>query len=181
MSLFNSDAEKQRKENLKNLEDRRLRLAEAFDQQGFRPEHMLLCSREDGSFAAMARHEGRFVLIDSPKFGEDGEFNVITRDEAPAYERQDIFEKGTGLNGAFGFGTKGASGFILHLDMGDGIPVLLPVISGRTSWMEVPYKKNPLLSKKRRRGNANVMWDFTPIYANDVEKIERLLLDFYLK
>ena len=181
MPLFNSDAEKQRKENLKSLEDRRLRLAEKLDQQGFRPEHMLLCSREDGSFAAMARHEGRFILIDSPRFGEDGEFTVITLDAPPAYERQDIFEKGTGLNGAFGFGTKGASGFILHLDIGEGLPVLIPVISGRNSWMEVSYKRNPLLSKKRRRGNANVMWDLTPIYLKDIEKIERMLLEYYLK
>ena len=181
MALFDTGAERQRKENLKIMEDRRIQFAEKLSRQGIRPERMIFFSREDGSFAAMARHEGRFILIDSPKFGEDGDFTVITRDNAPAYERQDILEKGTGLNGAFGFGTKGASGFILHLDVGEGLPVLIPVVSGRNSWMEVTYKRNPLLSRKRRRGNANVMWDFTPIYLNDVEKIEHMLLDYYLK
>ena len=181
MPLFLTEEEKKRRENLKILEDRRLRFAEKLEQQGFRPERMFLCSREDGTFVAMARQENRFILIDAPKFGAGGDFTVITLDAAPSYERQDIFEKGTGLNGAFGFGTKGASGFILHLDLGEGLPVLIPVISGRNSWMEVSYRKNPLLSRKRRRGNANAVWDFAPIYLNDVEKIDRMLLDHYLK
>ena len=180
MSLFSSDIEKQRRENLKRMEDGRLRLAEDLDRQGIRPERMFMCSREDGSFVALARHEDKFVLINSPKLDEDAEF-VVDIQDSPRYDREEIFEKGTGLNGAFGFGTKGAKGFNLSIITSDGLPVMVPVVFGRNSWLEVPYKKNPLLRTKRRRGNANVMWDLAPIYMNDVEKIERLLMEYYLK
>ena len=180
MALFSSDAERQRKENLKLLEDRRIRLAESLDQQGFRPERMLLCSREDGSFVALARHEGRFALIESPRFGEDADFTIDIQD-APRYERNEVFEPGTGLNGAFGFGTKGAKGFDLILFNSDGLPVKFPVVNGRNSWMEATYKKNPLLQTKRRRGDANVVWDFLPIQGGHVETIDKLLNEYYLK
>ena len=180
MPLFNSDAERQRKENLKLLEDRRIRLAENLNQQGFRPERMLFCSREDGSFVALARHEGRFALIDSPRFGEEADFMVDIQD-VPRYEREEVFEKGSGLNGVFGFGTKGCRGFNLFIITSEGMHVKVPVIYGRNCWLEVPYKKNPLLSLKRRRGNANVAWDLSPINNNDLDKIERMLFEYYLK
>ena len=180
MPLFNSDAEKQRKENLKLLEDRRLRFAERLDGQGICPERMLFCSREDGSFAALARHEGKLVLIDSPKFGTDEEFSIDLRD-APKYEYEEVFIQGSGLNGAFGFGEKGAKGFNLTITNHDGLNVLVPVVSGRNSWLEAPGRKNPLLKRKRRRGDANVMWDFIPIEPGQVKKIKSLLDEYYLK
>ena len=172
MSLFSSDSEKQRRENLKRMEDGRLRLAEDLDRQGLRPERMLLCSREDGSFVAMARHGGKFLLIESPRFGQEEDFTVDIQDAVPAYEREEVFEKGEGLNGAFGFGKKGCSGFNLHIITSGGLRACVPVVSSRNSWLEVPHRKNPLLSRKRRRGNANVAWDLAPILRNDVEKIE---------
>ena len=93
MPLFNSDVERQRKENLKLLEDRRIRFAEKLSQQGFRPERMAFFSREDGSYVALARHEGKFVVIESPRFGEDEDFFIDIQD-APRYEREEVFEKG---------------------------------------------------------------------------------------
>ena len=180
MPLFSSDAERQRKENLKLLEDRRIRFAEKLGQQGFRPERMFFCSREDGSFVAMARHEGRFALIESPRFGEDGDFAIYIQD-APQFEREEVFEKGSGLNGAFGFGTKGAKGFNLLMTTNEGAQVKVPVVYGRTSWLETPYKKNPLLNPKRRRGDANVAWDLVPINHGDLDKIEKILNEYYLK
>ena len=180
MPLFNSDAERQRKENLKTLEDRRIRFAEQLDKQGFRPERMFFCSREDGSFAALARHEGRFALIDSPKFGSDAEFWIDIQD-SPKFEYEEVFIQGSGLNGAFGFGEKGAKGFNLTVVTGDGENVLVPVVSGRNSWLEAPYRKNPLLKTKRRRGDANVMWDFVPIEYGQIDKIKKILDEYYLK
>ena len=180
MPLFNSDAERQRKEKLKSLEDRRIRFAEKLDQQGFRPERMFFCSREDGSFAALARHEGRFAVIESPCFGDEGDFFIDIQD-APRYEREEVFEKGSGLNGAFGFGTKGANGFNLFIITNEGKQVKVPVVNGRNSWLETSYKKNPLLKLKRRRGDANVAWDLLPISIGDLEKIETMLREHYLK
>lgn len=180
MPLFNSDAERQRKESLKSLEDRRVRFAEALDAQGFRPERMFFCSREDGSFVALARHEGRFAMIESPKFGEDAEFLLDIQD-SPQYEYEEVSIKGSGLNGAFGFGEKGARGFNLYVTSSAGERVPIPVVFGRTSWLEAPYKKNPLLKTKRRRGDANVMWDFVPIDFGHLKKIEAMLNEYYLK
>lgn len=180
MPLFNSGAEAQRKDNLKTLEDKRLRFAQELEAKNFRPERMLFCSREDGSFVALARHEGRLALIDAPKFGADGDFRLELLDD-PRWEREDVFEKGSGLNGAFGFGTKGARGFNLYVTTGDGLSVSVPVVFGRNSWMEAKYAKNPLLKAKRRRGDANVVWDFTPIDSASLDKIEKLLDEYYLK
>ena len=180
MPLFNSDAERQRKENLKSLEDRRIRFAEKLDAQGFRPERMFFCSREDGSFAALARHEGRFALIDAPRFGEDEDFTIDIQD-APRFEREDVFEQGTGMNGIFGFGTKGAKGFNLFVIASDGTRVKIPVVSGRNSWLETSFKKNPLLKLRRRRSDANVAWDLAPINPGDLDKIEAILNKYYQK
>lgn len=180
MPLFSSEEDRKRKENLKLLEDRRLRFAEKLQRQGFCPERMLFCSREDGTFAALARHDGKFALIESPQFGEDADFTIDIQD-APRYERNEVFEPGTGLNGAFGFGTKGAKGFDLILFNSDGLPVKFPVVNGRNSWMEATYKKNPLLQTKRRRGDANVVWDFLPIQGSHIGRIEKLLDEYYLK
>lgn len=181
MGLFNSEEERQRKENLKSFEDKRLRFAQALAARDFRPERMLLLSREDGSFVALARHGGKFALIESPKFGQEGEFTLDLQDEAPHCVREEISEKGTGLNGAFGMGTKGAKGFYLYVPTSDGARVKAPVIYGRNSWQEVSYRKNTLLRTARRRGNANVVWDLMPIDAAAVRKIEFLLDDYYLK
>ena len=180
MSLFMSDAERQRRENLKSLEDRRLRFAQQLEAQGFRPERMFFCSREDGSFVALARHEGQLALIESPKFGTDAEF-LIDFQTSPQFSFEEVFVKGSGLNGAFGFGEKGAKGFNLNVVTSEGQDVQIPVVFGRNSWLETPYKKNPLLKLKRRRGDANVMWDLIPIESSQLSKIEKMLNEYYLK
>ena len=156
MPLFSSDAERQRKENLKRLEDKRLRFAQELDARGFRPERMFFCSRADGSYVALARPEGRLAVID-------------------------VFEKGSGLNGAFGFGVKGARGFNLYVVLDGGERVLVPVVFGRTSWLESEGRKNPLLQLKRRRGDANIVWDFRPIDNITLDRIEARLEEYYLK
>ena len=179
MPLFDSGAEKLRNENLKSLEDRRLRFAEELQQKGFKPEKMLFCSTEGGQFVALARHNGKAAVIVSPVFGQEGDF-VLECQDALQWEKEDIFEKGTGLNGAFGFGKKGAKGFILHIHLSDGSVADLYVVAGRTSYLETDYKHNPLLKAKRRRGDANIIWDLAPIEAGQLRKIEERLMSYYL-
>lgn len=179
MPLFDSAAEKLRKENLKNLEDRRMRFAEKLMQEGFKPEKMLFCSTEGGQFVALARHGDKCAIVVSPIFGQEGEFTIEYQD-APHWEKEDIFEKGTGLNGAFGFGKKGAKGFVLHIQLLDGSTADLYVVAGRTSYLETDYRRNPLLKTKRRRGDANIIWDLAPIDTGHVDKIEERLLNYYL-
>ena len=179
MPLFDSNAEKLRKENLKSLEDRRLHFAEELQQRGFKPEKMLFCSTEGGQFVALARFDGKTAVVVSPIFGQEGDFLLECPDELK-WEKEDIFEKGTGLNGAFGFGKKGAKGFILHITLSDGSVAKLHVVAGRTSYLETDYKHNPLLKTKRRRGDANIIWDLAPIEAGHLDKIENMLLNYYL-
>ena len=179
MPLFDSNAEKLRKENLKSLEDRRLRFAEELQQKGFKPERMLFCSTEGGQFVALARHGGKPAVIISPVFGQEGDF-VLECHDALQWEKEDVFEKGTGLNGAFGFGKKGAKGFIIHITLSDGSVAKLYVVAGRTSYLETDYKHNPLLKVKRRRGDANIIWDLAPIDPSHLDKIEDALLNYYL-
>lgn len=179
MPLFDSNAEKLRKENLKSLEDRRLRFAEELQQKGFKPEKMLFCSTEGGQFVALARHSGKTAVVVSPVFGQEGDF-VIEFHDALQWEKEEVFEKGSGLNGAFGFGKKGAKGFVLHITLSDGSVAPLHVVAGRTSYLETDYKHNPLLKTKRRRGDANIIWDLAPIEAGHLDKIENSLLNYYL-
>lgn len=179
MPLFDSDAERLRKENLKSLEDRRMRFAEKLQQDGFRPEKMLFCSTEGGQFVAIGRHGNKCAVIISPVFGQEGDFSIDYLD-APQWEKEEIFEKGSGLNGAFGFGKKGAKGFVLHIDLNNGQRADLCVVAGRTSYLETDLKRNPLLKTKRRRGDANVIWDLTPIDTSHLSKIEERLLNYYL-
>lgn len=179
MPLFDQGAEKKRKENLRLLEDRRVFFAEKLEKMNFKPEYMIFCSCDNGSFTALARQNGKFVVVAGPAFGTDDDFTIEIQD-ALAYEREEIYEKGTGLNGAFGFGTKGAKGFVLHIRLNDGRVVKFPVIAGRTSWLECPLKKNPLVKVKRRRGDANLIWDFMPIDPGVLSKIEDRLTGYYL-
>ena len=171
--------EAMRKQYLKEMEDQRIIFAEKLDKEGFRPERMIFFSTEDGRCVALAKHAGKYAVIVTPVFSKGGDFVIEYFDELQ-YEREEIYEKGTGLNGAFGFGTKGANGYKLHITMGDGSTVPLCVVAGRTSWLETVYKKNPLLKTKRRRGNANVMWDLFPIDGNRMSKINEALDGYYL-
>ena len=180
MPLFDRDAENLRKQNLKIMEDKRLHFAAEMEKIGFMPERMLFCSSETGSFVALARWNGKIAIVTSPTFGQEGEFALELHDKL-RYEKEEIFEKGTGLNGAFGFGTKGAKGFKLHISMHDGSVATLDVVAGRTSWMECcKARKNPLLSMKRRRSDANLLWDMMPIEPGQLSKLENALASYYL-
>ena len=69
----------------------------------------------------------------------------------------------------------------MYLYNSDGSVAEMPVVAGRTSWMEcVKARKNPLLATKRRRGNANIVWDMMPIEPGLLAKIETLLAGHYI-
>ncbi len=179
MPLFDAEAEKLRKLNLKILEDKRVCFAEELEKKGFRPERMLFCANEEGSFVALARVDGKYAVVTSPVFGQEGEFKLVMMDQLNV-RREDVFVKGTGLNGMFGFGRKAAKGLNVIIEMPDGSEELLCCIAGRTSYLEVNYKKNPLLKTKRRRGDANIIWDFAPFESNAVDKVIKALDNYYL-
>ena len=88
---------------------------------------------------------------------------------------EDIFIKSEGLGGILGFGKKGGIGFRLVVTPEEGAPLEMELISGLGTFFEVrPDKrvKNVLLNVKRRRGNANVVWEFQPIEREMLEGIQ---------
>ena len=179
MPLFDAEAEKLRKLNLKILEDKRVAFAEELAKKGFRPERMLFCANEIGSFVALARVDGKYAVITSPAFGQEGDFKLVIMDQLNI-RQDDVFEKGTFLNGMFGFGKKGAKGVNVVIEMPDGSEEVLCCVAGRTSYLETNLKKNPLLQTKRRRGDANIIWDFAPFEVNAVDKVIKALQSYYL-
>jgi len=179
MPLFDTEGEKLRKLNLKILEDKRVRFAEELDKKGFKPEKMLFCANETGSFVALARFDGMYAVVTSPTFGQEGEFKLEMMKELK-YRKEEVFQKGTGLNGMFGFGRKGAKGMNIIIEMPDGSEEVLCCVAGRTSYLETNLKKNPLLQTKRRRGDANIIWDFAPFEGGGVDKVLKALDNYYL-
>ena len=180
MALFNNEEEQARKEKLRYLESRRVAFAERCAKQGFKPDRMFLCSDEQGGFTALARDGKKYVIITAPVFGDlEGDYKMHVLDELRV-DKEIVEIKGTGLNGMFGFGTKPAVGVNLRIETPDG-EAKMELVGGRTTFMIVNrHKDNTLLKIKRRRGDANVVWDFMPIDAMKVEKLEKELDEFYL-
>ena len=79
-----------------------------------------------------------------------------------------------GLGGILGFGKKGGYGFRLIVTPEEGEPMEIELVSGLGTYLEIrPDKrvKNALLNPKRRRGNANVVWDFQPVEREALEGV----------
>lgn len=159
MGIFNGPEEEARKANLKKLEDKRVAFAQRLAREGFAPERMLFAQTENGGFVALCREGGKQCLIVSPGFGTDEEY-VFERHDALEYTRQKVDVKPEGMGGIFGFGKKGETGVEYVITRLDGSQVRMPFVSGRNSWLEVALAKNPLLKTQRRRGDANLVWDF---------------------
>ena len=75
------------------------------------------------------------------------------------------------MGGMFGFGKKGQHGVEYHIARADGSEVVMPFVAGRNAWAEYVLPKNPLLSTRRRRGDANIVWDLKPIDGGQLQKI----------
>ena len=180
MGLFssNNEAEAKRKNNLKELEDKRVRFAEMLAQRGFEPERCMMVQKE-GGFAAVALQGGELFLLTGPAPGADEDFTFRPAGRARAYV-EDIFIKSEGLGGILGFGKKGGVGFKLVVVPEAGDPLEMEMVSGLGTYLEIrPEKrrKNALLSVKRRRGNANVVWDFAPIEREALEGLQKRWLE----
>ena len=78
------------------------------------------------------------------------------------------------MGGIMGFGKKGERGLDYVVTLSDGAEIHMPFVFGRSSWAEFELKRNPLLSVRRRRGNANLVWDLSPVDTTQLSKIEAL-------
>lgn len=169
MALFDSAAEQERRENLRKLEDKRLAFARTLEQQSFAPERMLFAQTENGSFVSLSRDGGGYAVVVGPAFGSDEDFRLVRMD-ALEVRRQDVNVASEGMGGIFGFGKKAQVGVEFVITLPGGEEVKMPFVGGRSSWMERERRKNPLLSTKRRRGDANLCWDMMPLDKAGVSK-----------
>ena len=170
MGIFSSPQENERKANLKKMEDRRLAFAQELEAQGFKPERMLFAQAENGGLVAVCRFNGRQWLIVGPGFGADEAFALESFDRMRV-RSEEVQVKAEGLGGMFGFGKKGERGIQYHITRADGSEVDMPFVFGRNCWAEYTLNKNPLLKTRRRRGDANIVWDLRPIEGDKLAKI----------
>ena len=170
MSLFSDPDELERREKLKQLEDKREAFAQKLDRQGFKPQRMLFAQMPNGGFSAIARFNGLQWLIVSPGLGTDEDFILETSEHFPVY-KQEVLIKSEGMGGMLGFGKKGEEGIEFVIARADGREARLPLIAGRNGWMEYSLAKNPLLKTQRRRSDANIVWDLHPLDRTGLERV----------
>ena len=171
MGIFSDPNEQRRREGLKQLEDKRVKLAEELNRRGFKPEGMLFAQTENGGFVATCHFDSKQWVVVSPGFLTDEEYIVDSSDHFPV-RKQEVLVKSEGMGGIMGFGKKGEHGVEYIITLNDGREVKMPFVFGRSSWGEYDLKKNPLLPLKRRRKDANIVWEFAPI---DNAKLQRIL------
>ena len=162
MGLFNSAEEQARRAKLKKLEDKRVAFAQQLEKQGFAPERMLFAQTENGGFVSLSRFAGQYCLIISPGFGTDEDF-VLERYDTLNWRAEEVVVQAEGMGGIFGFGKKAEGGTEYIITRADGSEVKMPFVGGRNGWLECKLSKNPLLKTRRRRGDANVVWDMAPL------------------
>lgn len=178
MGLFSDPNEAARKEKLKALEDKRVAFSQKLVKEGFAPEKMLFLQTANGGFIALSVFGGQHCIVIGPGFGTDEDF-VLERYDHVTVRKEEVFSASEGLAGAFGFGKKGEAGIDYIITRHDGSELSLPVVFGRNSWMECVRKKNPLLDVKRRRGDANIVWDMRPIEKRHMSQLTKMT-DAYL-
>ena len=178
MGFFSDPNEQARRDNLRKLEDKRLMLATQLEQQGFKPETMLFAQSDNGGFVAACHYAGKQWLIVGPGFGTDEDF-VVASSERFDVHRREVRVESEGMGGIMGFGKKGENGVEYVVTLPDGGEAVMPFVYGRNAWAEFTLKKNPLLSTKRRRRDANIVWDLAPIDNALLPKILELA-DSYL-
>ena len=167
MGIFNSAEDMERKANLKKLEDKRVAFAQRLAREGFAPERMLFSQTQQGGFIAVCREGGQFCLIVSPSFGGDEEF-ALERYDAPSFTKALVHVRPEGMGGIFGFGKKGQEGAEFVITRADGSELRMAFVAGLNGWLETTLSKNPLLKTQRRRGDANLVWDFKPLDLSTV-------------
>ena len=178
MGLFDSAEELARKANLKKLEDKRVAFAQALARQGFAPERMLFAQNDNGGFTGLCKFGGKYWLVISPGFGTDEDF-VLESYDALDWRSEDIHVKSEGMGGIFGLGKKAEIGTEYFIRRHDGTEARMPFVCGRGNWMEATLAKNRLPKTQRRRGDANIVWDMTPIDRTTVGRVAEIAAEYF--
>ena len=173
MPLFNPQEEAERKRKLKEMEDKRVRFAQQMRREGFAPEQMLLVSTDAGGVIGLSRTGDGCTAVIGPGFGSEDDFR-LARFDPKQVSREEHYVQAEGMGGIFGFGKKGERGCILKVPLDGGEELQVPLIANRNN-ARLFTRRNPLLGEKRRRGDANVVWDLPPLDNALVERLLRVL------
>lgn len=157
--LFGNKENIQRKQNLKDLEKKRLVFAEESRQKDLIPERALFVQK-DGGFVGIGICKGRLYELTGPAPGADTDFGIC---ELHDYTVQisDSYIKPSGFGGYFGFGEKGGKGKKIIISMPDH-QITLEIIPSITLVLDVEAKNNTLFSLKERK-NSNFAWNMLPV------------------
>ena len=178
MGLFSGPEEQERKARLKSFEDKRVAFAEKLERQGFKPDKMLFAQSDNGGFVAVCRFEGKLWLIASPGFGTEEDY-VLAPFDVSNVRREEVLVKSEGMGGILGFGKKGQHGVEYFVRLENGAEVSVPFVFGRNGWAEYPLNKNPLLKTKRRRGDANIVWELRPLDNAELNKVTAIAESYF--
>lgn len=169
MGLFDNEAERQRKQSLRELEDKRLAFAQRLQEMGLRSDKSLY-GQVEGGFHGVALSGEEILYITGPGPGSAEDYTVA-RHPSAVVRSEEIFIKSEGLGGVLGFGKKGGLGFRLVLTFPDGTQGDVEIVAGQNCVLAREKGADPVFSVKRRRGLSNVVWDFRPIEAKTAQAL----------
>ncbi|MEA4899818.1 hypothetical protein ACH6CV_08580 [Bacillota bacterium Meth-B3] len=169
MGWFDSPEERQRKDNLRLLEDKRVAFAKRLREMGLKSDRALYC-QVGGGFHGIALCGNQFVYITGPAPGEDADFTASVH-SGVSIQTEQVTVPSEGMGGILGFGKRGAQGYRLHLHFPDGTDGELELLSGMNCVYEHDKGTDLLFDAGRRRGDANFVWNFRPIEPRAVKAL----------
>ncbi len=169
MALFDNTQEKQRKQNLMELENKRLAFARRLQEMGVQSDRAIY-AQAGGGFHGIAISGAQICYITGPAPGEDADFTVQVYPRV-AINTEEILIPSEGMGGILGFGKRGGIGYKLNFVFPDGSVGDLEIISGLNCIFEHDKGGDPLFDAKRRRGDANFVWEFRPVDQSRVKQV----------
>jgi len=173
MGIFAPSNDAERKDNLKILEDKRVAFAKEFNKTGYKPIYTLYVQYE-GGFRGISKLENGFLVLFGPGPGSDEDFSFQFTPTLRA-EFAEKVKRPEGMRGLLGYGKRGAYGYDMTLTLPDESTVVFDIMTGYTLYLKTGYAKDPLFKETRRRGNANIVWDFAPLDRKPLEKLRETL------
>lgn len=161
MGLFDSADEKKRKESLEALENKRLAFVSEMKALGIKSEAALY-GQTGGGFHGVIKSGDQIVYVTGPGPQEENAFAYAVHPGA-SVRVEEIVIPSDGLGGILGFGKKGGAGYRLALTFPDGTTGDIEIVAGQNCYFEQNNGVDPLFDEKRRRANANFVWDFKPV------------------
>ncbi|MHB8062621.1 MAG: hypothetical protein ACYDG2_08315 [Ruminiclostridium sp.] len=165
--LFNYAALRLRKQQLKDLEQKRVKFAMDMKAQGVIPDRVLYVQK-NGGFTGIGIDKTTLYVLTGPAPDDEAPFGIQAYKNFNAY-MEEIYVEEDGLGGMFGFGKKGGNGwrFIVSLPNDQ---IILEIIPNMTNILDVLAIDNRLFFIKEKQ-NYNFVFDMIPRSMEECNKI----------